>query len=33
VIVLMDCWNPHLTPVEQLAVKALVEAIDRFEQP
>lgn len=32
VIVLMDCWNPHLTPVERTAVKALVEAIDRFEQ-
>jgi aspartate beta-hydroxylase len=33
VILLMDCWNPHLTPVEQLAVKALVEAIDAFEKP
>lgn len=32
VIVLMDCWNPHLAPVERAAVKALVEAIGRFEQ-
>jgi aspartate beta-hydroxylase len=27
VIVLMDCWNPHLTPVERQAVKQLVETI------
>jgi aspartate beta-hydroxylase len=27
VIVLMDCWNPHLTGVERLAVKALIETI------
>lgn len=31
VILLMDCWNPHLTPPEQSAIKLLVEAIDRFE--
>lgn len=30
-IVLMDCWNPHLSPPEQQAVKLLVEAIDRVE--
>lgn len=32
VIVLMDCWNPHLTPPEKLAVKDLVEAIDLLER-
>ncbi|WP_374674581.1 aspartyl/asparaginyl beta-hydroxylase domain-containing protein [Ideonella sp.] len=32
VILLMDCWNPHLTPEERIAVKALVESISRFEQ-
>jgi aspartate beta-hydroxylase len=32
VILLMDCWNPHLSAVEQVAVKSLVEAIDAFEQ-
>ena len=30
-ILLMDCWNPHLTAPEKQAVKQLVEAIDRFE--
>jgi aspartate beta-hydroxylase len=30
-ILLMDCWNPHLTPPERSALKALVEAIDGFE--
>lgn len=30
-IVLMDCWNPHLTEPEQWAVKLLVEAIDSVE--
>lgn len=30
-IVLTDCWNPHLTPPEQQAVKLLVEAIDAIE--
>jgi aspartate beta-hydroxylase len=30
-IVLMDCWNPHLTPPERSAVKLIVEAIDRLE--
>ena len=32
IILLMDCWNPHLDAVEQAATKALVEAIDAFEQ-
>lgn len=32
-ILLMDCWNPHLTPAEREAVKHLVEAIDDIEQP
>jgi len=31
VILLMDCWNPHLSAAEQMAVKQLVEAIDTFE--
>jgi aspartate beta-hydroxylase len=26
-ILLMDCWNPHLTPVERIAMKQLVETI------
>jgi aspartate beta-hydroxylase len=30
-LLLMDCWNPHLTPPEQAAVKLLVEAIDSLE--
>jgi aspartate beta-hydroxylase len=30
-IVLMDCWNPHLTLPEKQAVKLLVEAIDSIE--
>ena len=31
VILLMDCWNPHLTQPEQRAVKQLVETIDLLE--
>ena len=27
VILLMDCWNPHLTPVEKLAIQSLIETI------
>ena len=27
VILLMDCWNPHLTPIERLACAQLVEMI------
>ncbi len=30
-ILLMDCWNPHLTEPEKMAVKLLVEAIDGLE--
>lgn len=30
-ILLMDCWNPHLTPVERVAVRALIENISAFE--
>lgn len=26
-ILLMDCWNPHLAPVERVAVKEIVETI------
>lgn len=26
-VLLMDCWNPHLSPIEKLAVKQLIEAI------
>lgn len=32
VILLMDCWNPHLSAPERLAVKHMVEAIDAFEK-
>jgi aspartate beta-hydroxylase len=27
IVLLMDCWNPHLTPVEKLAVRQLIETI------
>ena len=27
IVLLMDCWNPHLTSVEKVAVKQLIEAI------
>jgi aspartate beta-hydroxylase len=30
-ILLMDCWNPHLTDPEKEAVKLVVEAIDGIE--
>ena len=36
IILLMDCWNPHLTEVERLAVKQLIETIGglhRASQP
>lgn len=32
VILLMDCWNPHLTPVERDAGRRLVETITRLGQ-
>jgi len=27
IVLLMDCWNPHLSPVEKLAVRQLIETI------
>jgi len=30
-ILLMDCWNPHLSAAERLAVKQLVEVISDFQ--
>lgn len=27
IILLMDCWNPHLTPIEKVAVKQMIETI------
>lgn len=32
-ILLMDCWNPHLTPVERLAVARLIETITEVQAP
>lgn len=32
VILLMDCWNPHLSAVERLAVKQLIETISALHQ-
>lgn len=31
-ILLMDCWNPHLSEAEKLAITALVECISDFER-
>ena len=31
VIVLMDCWNPNLTPVEREAVKAFIETVSGLD--
>jgi aspartate beta-hydroxylase len=36
IVLLMDCWNPHLTAIERLAVKQLIETIGglhRASQP
>lgn len=30
IVLLMDCWNPHLTPVERIAVKQLIEMMGRW---
>jgi aspartate beta-hydroxylase len=30
IVLLMDCWNPHLTAVEKLALKDLIEMISGF---
>ncbi|HEU4459721.1 MAG TPA: aspartyl/asparaginyl beta-hydroxylase domain-containing protein [Methylibium sp.] len=32
VVLLMDCWNPHLTAVEKQAIKHVLEAVRSFEQ-
>lgn len=32
IILLMDCWNPHLTPDERIAVKSLVETISDLQR-
>ena len=32
VILLMDCWNPYLAPVERQAVSRLIETIGRLHQ-
>ncbi|MCR5882561.1 aspartyl/asparaginyl beta-hydroxylase domain-containing protein [Rhizobacter sp. J219] len=32
VVLLMDCWNPHLTGVERLAVKQLLETISALHR-
>lgn len=32
IVLLMDCWNPHLSAVERAALTQLVEAIGQFEQ-
>ncbi len=31
IVLLMDCWNPHLTSVERLAMKELIETISGFQ--
>ena len=31
IILLMDCWNPHLSSLEKLAITRLVESISDFE--
>jgi len=31
IVLLMDCWNPHLTHIERIAVKHLVETITDFQ--
>lgn len=31
IVLLMDCWNPHLTPVEKIAVNQLIEMITAFQ--
>jgi aspartate beta-hydroxylase len=31
-IVLMDCWNPHLTPAERVAVTRIIELIDTIQR-
>lgn len=31
IVLLMDCWNPHLTDVEKLAVRQLIETISGLQ--
>ena len=31
IVLLMDCWNPHLKPVERIAVKQLIEIISGYQ--
>jgi aspartate beta-hydroxylase len=31
IILLMDCWNPHLSEVEKMAVKQIIETITGLE--
>ena len=31
IVLLMDCWNPHLTRVERVAVKQLIEIISGYQ--
>lgn len=33
IVLLMDCWNPHLTPAERAAVLALVGRVSTLEEP
>jgi aspartate beta-hydroxylase len=30
IVLLMDCWNPHLTTVEKIAVKQMIETISNL---
>ena len=32
VVLLMDCWNPHLSPPERQAVQQLIETIAGFRR-
>ncbi len=32
IVLLMDCWNPHLSAAERAALTQLIEAIGQFEQ-
>lgn len=31
IVLLMDCWNPHLTPEERRAMRVLVELISAYQ--
>ena len=32
IVLLMDCWNPHLTAPEKIAVKELIEMISGLHE-